>query len=53
MIRNLSLSLAEMINAITLTMEVVEDNLNSLFMVLIDDRIFVDVLVVQEKVYAL
>lgn len=53
MIRNLSLSLAEMINATTLTMEVVEDNLNSLFMVLIDDRIFVDVLVVQEKVYAL
>lgn len=53
MVRNVFLSLAEVINDLTLTMEVIQVNLNSLFMIVMDDRISLDFFVAQGQAHAL
>lgn len=51
--RNLSLSLAEVIDDLTLAMEVIQVSLNSLFIVVMDDKISLDFFAGQRKVYVL
>lgn len=51
--RNLSLSLAEVIDDLTLAVEVIQVNLNSLFIVVMDDKISLDFFAGQRKVYVL
>ena len=53
MVRNVFRSLAEVINDLTLTMEVIQVNLNSLFMIVMGDRISPDFFVIQGKAHAL